>query len=94
MQSYRDPLVGLTTGLRSTILFLVGAGLWVGTGSSSVMMIMILPVVFSIMMARLPSPILSVVLKRILVGIVFAVPIAIFMPFPCSPPAVVIMNCW
>ncbi len=82
IQSYRDPLVGLTTGLRSTILFLVGAGLWVGTGSSSVMMIMILPVVFSIMMARLPSPILSVVLKRILVGIVFAVPIAIFYAVP------------
>ncbi|ANQ21808.1 fusaric acid resistance protein [Vibrio natriegens] len=81
-QSHRDPLVGITTGLRSVLLFLVGAGLWVGTGSSSVMMIMILPVVFSIMMARLPMAILTTVLKRLLVGIVIALPLAIFYALP------------
>lgn len=81
-QSHRDPLVGVTTGLRSVLLFLVGAGLWVGTGSSSVMMIMILPVVFSIMMARLPMSTLTVVLKRLLVGIVIALPVAIFYALP------------
>ncbi len=81
-QTYRDPLVGLTTGLRSVLLFLVGAGLWVGTGSSSVLMIMILPVVFSIMMARLPLAILTIVLKRLLVGIVIAIPLAIFYAVP------------
>ncbi|MDV6251194.1 FUSC family protein [Vibrio sp. EA2] len=81
-QSHRDPLVGITTGLRSVLLFLVGAGLWVGTGSSSVIMIMILPVVFSIMMARLPMAILTTVLKRLLVGIVIALPLAIFYALP------------
>ncbi len=82
IQSYRDPLVGVTTGLRSMLLFLVGAGLWVGTGSTSVLMIMILPVVFSIMMARLPLAILTVVLQRLLVGIVFAIPLAVFYAVP------------
>ncbi len=82
IQSYRDPLVGITTGVRSMLLFLVGAGLWVGTGSTAVLMIMILPVVFSIMMARLPLAVLTVVLKRLLIGIVFAVPIAILYAVP------------
>ncbi len=81
-QTYRDPLVGLTTGIRSVLQFLVGAGLWVGTGSSSVLMIMILPVVFSIMMARLPLATLTVVLRRLLVGIAIAIPLAVFYAIP------------
>lgn len=80
--SHRDLLVGLTTGLRSMVMFLVGAGLWIGTGSTAVLMMMILPVVFSIMMARLPMMILTIVLRRILVGVVIALPIAIFYAVP------------
>lgn len=82
MQPHRDPLVGLTTGLRSMVMFSVGATLWLGTGSSSVLMIMILPVVFSIMMARFPIMILTVVLKRILVGVVLALLLTIFYALP------------
>lgn len=82
IKPHHDPLVGLTTGLRSAIMFLVGAGLWIGTGSSAVLMMMILPVVFSIMMARLPMMILTLVLRRILVGICIALPLAIFYALP------------
>ncbi|MBM6552201.1 FUSC family protein [Marinomonas ostreistagni] len=82
IKPHHDPLVGLTTGLRSAVMFVVGATLWLGTGSSAVLMIMILPVVFSIMMARLPMPILTVVLRRILVGVVIAVILAVFYALP------------
>ncbi|QSX34502.1 FUSC family protein [Shewanella avicenniae] len=75
---HRDPLVGLTTGFRTTVMFLIGAGIWLGTGSASALMIMILPVIFSVMMARLPMMILMMVLKRLLIGVAIATPLAIF----------------
>ena len=82
IKPHQDSLVGLTTGLRSTVMFAVGAALWLGTGSSAVLMIMILPVVFSIMMARFPMMILTVVLRRILVGVVVATLLAVFYALP------------
>lgn len=78
LKPYRDPLVGLITGLRTMVVFSVGAGLWIGTGSSAVLMMMILPVIFSIMMARLPLTVLMIVLRRLLMGVLIAVPVAIF----------------
>ncbi|MCG6343504.1 FUSC family protein [Vibrio fluvialis] len=78
LKPYKDPLVGLTTGLRTMVVFSVGAGVWVGTGSSAALMMMILPVTFSIMMARLPLTILMIVLQRLLLGVMIAVPVAIF----------------
>lgn len=75
---HRDPLLGLTIGFRTTVMFLIGAAIWIGTGSSSAVMIMILPVIFSMMMARLPLMILMMVLKRILVGVAISTPLAIF----------------
>ncbi|WGY45853.1 FUSC family protein [Vibrio sp. ABG19] len=77
-KSYKDPLVGLVTGGRTMLVFLVGAGLWIGTGSTAVLMMMILPVIFSIMLARLPMTILMIVLQRLLVGVMIAVPVAVF----------------
>lgn len=77
-KSYKDPLVGLVTGGRTMLVFLTGAGLWIGTGSTAVLMMMILPVIFSIMLARLPMTILMIVLQRLLVGVMIAVPVAVF----------------
>lgn len=82
IKPHQDPLVGLTTGLRSAVMFSVGATLWLGTGSSAVVMIMILPVVFSIMMARLPMMILTVVLRRILLGVVVALLLTVLYAIP------------
>ena len=78
MHSPRDPLVGLVTGIRTSVLFLIGALIWLSTGSTAALMVMILPVIFSIMLARLPLMVLRVVLRRILIGVVVAVPVAIF----------------
>jgi uncharacterized membrane protein YccC len=78
MVTYRDPLAGLAIGLRTTVVFLIGACIWVSTGSTSALMIMILPVIFSIMLARLPLVMLRVVLKRLLIGVVVATFVAIF----------------
>jgi uncharacterized membrane protein YccC len=78
MLSYRDPLAGLAIGLRTSVVFLIGACIWVGTGSSAALMIMILPVIFSIMLARLPLMVLKVVLKRLLIGVVVATVVALF----------------
>ncbi|QRV24802.1 FUSC family protein [Marinomonas foliarum] len=77
MLTYRDPLAGLIIGIRTMVVFLIGACIWVGTGSSAALMIMILPVIFSIMLARLPLMILKVVLKRLLIGVVVAVLVAV-----------------
>ncbi|GAA0830008.1 MAG: FUSC family protein [Marinomonas sp.] len=76
--THRDPLVGLVTGVRTGVIFLVGAFIWINTGASAALMIMILPAIFSIMLARLPRMILRVVLQRILIGVLVAVPVAIF----------------
>ncbi|QUN06608.1 FUSC family protein [Shewanella yunxiaonensis] len=78
LRPHRDPLVGLTTGFRTAVLFLIGAGIWIGTAASSALMLMILPVIFSMMMARLPLTLLMVVLRRLLVGVAISTPLAIF----------------
>ncbi|MGP3372430.1 FUSC family protein, partial [Escherichia coli] len=78
MLTYRDPLAGFVVGLRTSVVFLIGACIWVGTGSTAALMIMILPVIFSIMLARLPLMILKVVLKRLLLGVIVAVVVAAF----------------
>lgn len=82
LKPHRDPLVGITTGVRSAAVFVVAACLWVGTGSSAVLMMMILPVVFSIVLARLPMAILTIVLRRILVGVAIAIPLSILVVTP------------
>lgn len=75
---YRDRLVGLSTALRTVTMFVAASALWLETGSTSVILMMVLPVVFSIMMARLPLMLVSIVLKRVLVGIVYGSVMAIF----------------
>ncbi|MCL1085389.1 FUSC family protein [Shewanella glacialipiscicola] len=82
MEFHRDPLIGLTTGLRSMAVFVIGASLWIGTGSNAVLMMILLPVVFSIMMARQPLPMLTTGLRHILVGIIIIVPVTIFYALP------------
>ena len=75
---HRDWLVALTTGFRSFLVFSLGAVLWVGTGSPASVMLMILPVIFSIMFARLAPVIVTKAIRGILIGACVAVPVAIF----------------
>ncbi|CAG9296685.1 FUSC family protein [Celerinatantimonas diazotrophica] len=78
MQPYRDPLIGLTRGGRSAIMFFIGSFIWVETASYAALMIMILPVIFSIMLDRLPLMLVSLVLRRMLVGVAISIPVSIF----------------
>lgn len=71
---YRDPLISAVTAGRTTLLFLIGAGAWLATDSPAAVVLMILPVIFSIMFARLPSP--PAAMRRLLVGALIAVPVA------------------
>lgn len=75
---YRDPLVALTTGFRTFLVFSIGASLWIGTGSPAAIMLMVLPVIYSIMFARLPSAVAKKMLRGVLIGATTAVPVAIF----------------
>ncbi|WP_137165437.1 FUSC family protein [Salinimonas lutimaris] len=75
---YRDPLIGLATGFRTFLVFNVGAFLWLYTGSTAAVMMMILPVIFSIMFARMPPVIVKTALKRMLIGVAVAIPTAVF----------------
>jgi uncharacterized membrane protein YccC len=78
MLTYRDPLAGIIVGFRTALVFSIGAFIWINTGSSAALLIMILPVIFSIMLARIPLAILQVVIKRLLVGVVVAAIVTIF----------------
>lgn len=76
--TYRDPLAAIIVGFRTVMVFFIGACIWVSTGSPAAIMIMILPVIFSIMLARFPLIVLRVVLKRIMIGVVVASFVSIF----------------
>lgn len=78
LRPYRDPLVAINTGFRTALVFTLGAMIWVGTGSPAAILLMIMPVIFSIMFARLPPAIIRSSLRGVLIGATIAVPVAIF----------------
>ena len=74
LQPHREPLLGAVNALRSGLVFVCGAVVWMTTGSYAALMMMILPVVFSIMFSRLPGAVLSVVFKRLFIGALAGIP--------------------
>lgn len=79
LQSYRDPLVAVVNGFRTAVVFLLGAVLWVQTAAPAAILMMVTPVVYSITYARFSQQILAVMLKRLLVGVSCAIPVALLM---------------
>lgn len=79
LQSYRDPLIGAVNGFRTAVVFMLGAFVWVQTASQAAVMMMIMPVVFSMMFARFHLQLVTVMLKRILTGVLVAIPVALFV---------------
>ncbi|MCM2972930.1 FUSC family protein [Larsenimonas suaedae] len=75
LSTYRDLLLGLLTGLRTGVAFAIGTLVWVASGNSSAVLMMVLPVIFSIMFARFPAP--APMLKQVLVGALIAFPAAL-----------------
>ncbi|EKF75095.1 efflux transporter permease [Alcanivorax hongdengensis A-11-3] len=80
LQPYRDPLLALAVALRSALVFLVAAGLWIGTASSSAILLMVMPVIFTILFARLPAP--ELVLQKAVIGALIALPTGLFFTLP------------
>jgi len=80
LRPYRDLQIAAAVGLRSALVFAIAAGLWVGTASPMAIMLMIMPVMFTILFARLPEP--DQVLKRATFSSVLAAPVALFFTLP------------
>jgi len=80
LKPYRDLQIAAAVGLRSALVFALAAGLWVGTASPMAIMLMIMPVMFTILFARLPEP--DQVLKRATFSSVLATPVALFFTLP------------
>lgn len=78
LKTHRDPLVGIVNGFRTAVVFAIGATIWLGTGSPAAIMLMIMPVVFSVMFARFSLVVLTFMLRRLLLGVVVAIPVALF----------------
>ncbi|SHK31014.1 Uncharacterized membrane protein YccC [Marinobacter antarcticus] len=77
LKTHRDPLIGAVNGFRTAVVFVVGAAIWLGTGSPAAIMLMIMPVVFSVMFARFSLVVLTFILRRLLLGVVVAIPVAL-----------------
>lgn len=79
LQNYRDPLIGAVNGFRTAVVFVLGAFVWIQTASPAAIMMMVMPVVFSMMFARFPLQAVTVMLQRILMGVLVAIPVALFV---------------
>lgn len=77
---YRDSHIAASMALRSGLLFLLSAGLWVGTASPQAILMMVMPVVFSIMFARLP--IAAQVSRMTMFSAFLALPVVLFVALP------------
>jgi uncharacterized membrane protein YccC len=77
LKTHRDPLVGAINGFRTAVVFVIGAGFWVGTGSPAAIMLMIMPVVFAVVFARFSLATLTLILRRVLLGAVVAIPVGL-----------------
>ncbi|WP_340676807.1 FUSC family protein [Paraglaciecola sp.] len=77
LSTHRDYLLGAIIGFRTMAVFVIGAVVWIGSAAPAAVMMMILPLTFSVMFARLPSP--TMALGRLLVGVLVAIPVALFL---------------
>jgi len=80
LKPYRDVQIAAAVGIRSALVFMIAAGLWIGTASPMAIMLMIMPVIFTILFARLPEP--DRVLRRAATTSVLATPVALFFTLP------------
>ncbi|WP_148864347.1 FUSC family protein [Marinobacter fonticola] len=78
LKTHRDPLIGAINGFRTALVFVIGATVWIQTAGSAALMLMIMPVVFSVMFARFSLGVLTLLLRRLLMGAVVAIPAALF----------------
>ena len=81
LPTFQDNLVAGITALRSMVVFISCTALWIGTGSSpAVLMMMIIPPFFS--MAFAPAPVPEMIVRKIIIGAILAIPASIFIALP------------
>lgn len=74
---HRDWLVGIRSAFRNSLVFLSAMSVWILSDEpASLIMMIVLPVLFSQMFAASPSP--RVVVRKLLSGTLIAIPVAIF----------------
>ncbi len=76
LRPYPDLLLAAITGLRTSVIFIIGAGIWIGTGSPAAVLLMITPVIFAIMLTGSPAP--WDFLQKLMAGALVAVPVVLF----------------
>ncbi|MCT9824873.1 FUSC family protein [Pseudomonas veronii] len=73
---HRDWLVGIRSAFRNSLVFLSAMGVWILSDEpASLIMMIVLPVLFSQMFAASPAP--RVVVRKLLGGTLIAIPVAI-----------------
>jgi len=77
LRTHQDPLIGAINGFRTAFVFMIGSVIWLHTGSPAAIMLMIMPVVFAVMFARFSLVLLTFILRRLLLGVVVAIPVAL-----------------
>lgn len=77
LKTHRDPLIGAVNGFRTAVVFMIGTAIWLSTGSPAAIMLMIMPVVYSVMFARFSLVVLTLILRRLLLGALVAIPVAL-----------------
>lgn len=78
---YRDWVIGLRSAVRSAAVFVAALTIWIASdGAPALIMMMVLPVLFSIMFAGAPNP--PLVVRKLGIGAALAIPVAIFYCLP------------
>ncbi|MBK5006934.1 FUSC family protein [Pseudomonas sp. S32] len=77
LKRHRDWRTAGTSALRSAMVFLAAAYVWIlSDGAPSLIMMMVLPSLFSHMFAAAPTP--AMIVRKLMVGVALAVPVATF----------------
>ncbi|WPD44485.1 FUSC family protein [Pseudomonas aeruginosa] len=78
LKRHRDWRIAGKSALRNAIVFLVVAYIWIlSDGASTLIMMMVLPTLFSQMFGAAPAP--AMIVRKLIVGVALAIPVATFL---------------
>ncbi|WP_034048520.1 FUSC family protein [Pseudomonas aeruginosa] len=81
LKRHRDWPAAARSATRNALVFVAAATLWVASdGAATLIMMMVLPTLFSQMFAAAPSP--TLIVRRLITGVVIAVPVVVFWVLP------------
>ncbi|AVD83796.1 MULTISPECIES: FUSC family protein [Pseudomonas] len=81
LKRHRDWHAAARSATRNSLVFMAAATLWVSSdGPATLIMMMVLPTLFSQMFAAAPAP--TLIVRRLIVGVALAVPIVVLIVLP------------